>query len=663
MAEDDHSTNDPSSTVSTDTSLTLDTLPELEKFIDVDEAVLADDYTDDVAGSSELERTAKYCRDCHVASQRLYHVDALSRVCTSLEDEHSFPIDLITELAEDDDNDVRRSIAMQMDAFASCLARFSDRLDQLNAIKLLGVTFMLVEDDCEEVIEAAENACSVVASLLSQDKQRSLLLSTLQTFGESEEEEVRMSSAKILGSLAKTVGLDMTKSHVLPSLLNLTTDEEFRVRQTVASSICETIEVLDSKTVLDSVLPAFMQLSKDSVWAVRAACAKHIVRLVQAIPSDQMLVIASEAFDPLANDVSFNVRTAAFEQLGPLIFELGSLEVPTIFVDYFTSMAESSTSSSALQQTCAYNLPGVALALTDKRWFELRPAFSLLAASLNWRVRRTLGCSLHDVAKIIGRDNAEKDLLPVLEKLLEDTDDVKIGVVNHLADTLSIVGSAARLSLCRLLTTFNSQDAEKIGNWRIRFALAEQLLPLTRLMSGAATAEFIVPILLLYLDDAAAVVRDKAVEVVGKVLTHAARDLSWYSEPIVNALSSVKLLATSHRWSDRRAYVNISLALAMEVEQRVVIDELMPLLVMLAEDSVVAVRLALSNLLLETLVLDPSYLSLPDIGAALYILKADRDSRVVQMAQKAEAQAKAQKEVKAGEFTSACDVHFAPTGL
>ena len=145
----------------------------------------------------------------------------------------------------------------------------------------------------------------------------------------------------------------------------------------------------------------------------------------------------------------------------------------------------------------------------------------------------------------------------MLEKLLEDTDDVKIGVVNHLADTLSIVGSAARLSLCRLLTTFNSQDAEKIGNWRIRFALAEQLLPLTRLMSGAATAEFIVPILLLYLDDAAAVVRDKAVEVVCKVLTHAARDLSWYSEPIVNALSSVKLLATSHRWSDRRAYVNI----------------------------------------------------------------------------------------------------------
>jgi serine/threonine-protein phosphatase 4 regulatory subunit 1 len=155
MAEDDHSANDPQSTVSTDTSLALDTLPELEKFIDVDEAVLADDYTDDVAGSSELERTAKYCRDCHVASQRLYHVDALSRVCTSLEDEHSFPIDLITELAEDDDNDVRRSIAMQMDAFASCLARFSDRLDQLNAIKLLGVTFMLVEDDCEEVIEAA----------------------------------------------------------------------------------------------------------------------------------------------------------------------------------------------------------------------------------------------------------------------------------------------------------------------------------------------------------------------------------------------------------------------------------------------------------------------------------------------------------------------------
>lgn len=663
MVGDENARDYPSSTSTADSSLALDTLPELEKFVDVDETVLADDYTDDVAGSSELEITAKYCRDCHVTTQRLYHVAALSRVCASLEDEHSFPIDLITELAEDDDNDVRRSIAMQIDAFASCLMRLSDKLDQFNAIKLLGVMFMLVEDDCDEVIQAAEHSCSAVAVLLSREKQRSLLLSTLHTFGESEEEEIRMSAARIFGSLSRVLGEEITKSDVLPNLLKLTADKEFQVRQAVASALCETIEALDGNDALCLVLPAFLRLSKDHVWAVRAACAKHIVKLIRAIPQDQVLAIASETFEQLANDVSFNVRTAAFEQLGPLIFELGPLNVPTIFVDYFTSMAESLTSNSALQQSCAYNLPGVALALTEPRWSELCPAFRLLATSLNWRVRRTLGCSLHEVAKIIGRDNTEKDLLPVLEKFLEDTDEVKIGVVNHLAETMSIVGSASRLSLCRLLATFNSQETEKIGNWRIRFALAEQLLPLTSLLSGAAAAEFIVPILLLYLDDTAAVVREKAIEVVGKVLAHATHDLSWYSEPIVNALASIKLLATSHRWSDRRAYVNVSLALVKEVEQRFVVDEMMPLLVMLAEDSVIAVKLALSNLLVETLAFDPTYSSLPDFCAALHILQADEGLRAAKIVHRAATQAHDTREQLDEGFTPSRDVIFAPTGL
>ena len=662
----DGADRDASSTSDRPAASSLDTVLELERFVDVDDdrAVLADDYSNDVPGSSELDLTSKYCRDCHVASQRLYHVAALSRVCErTLEDDvGAFPIDLIAELAEDDDDDVRRSVAEQLDRFAACVGRLSERLDHVCAIKLLGVTFMLIEDDREEVVSAAEQTCGAVASLLSPEKQRSLLLPTLKSFSESDEEEIRMSAAKVLGRLAAVVGVEMTKSDLLPSLLNLASDAEYRVREAVASALSDTFEILDANDTLESTLPTFARLSRDSVWAVRATCAKHVVQLVRAVPTDRMLDVASETFEPLANDVSFKVRTAALEQLGQLIFALSSVEVPTIFVDYFTSMAESSTSSSALQETCAYNLPGVVLSLTSARWTELRPAFRLLAASLNWRVRRTLGCSLHEIATIIGRDNAEKDLLPVLESFLEDTDEVKIGVIEHLSEIFAVIGSASRLSLIRLLSTFESEDAEKIGNWRIRFALAKQILPVAELLSGAATAEFIVPILLAYLDDTAAVVREKTVEIAGRVLFNAARELSWYSETIVNAMSSIKLLATSHRWSDRRAYINICLALAREVEQRFVVDELLPLLVMLAEDSVAAVRVALSHFLTEVLRLDPTYISLPDISAATIILKADSDPTVVAAAQsmKAEAEAKVKDDAA---FTSARDVRFSPTGL
>ncbi|OUS49330.1 armadillo-type protein [Ostreococcus tauri] len=641
----------------------LDSLVEIERFVDVVETTLADDYSSDVQGSTALDIAAKYCRDCHVSSQRLYHVNALSKVCEGLDDEHAFPVDLIAELAEDDDNEVRRSVAAQLDRFASCLGRLSSRLDTVNAIKLLGVMFMLIEDDCEDVIEAAESTCGAVAALLSSEKQRSLLISTLKSFGESEEEEIRISAAKTLGRLSEVVGLEITKSEVLPCLLDLARDEEFRVREAVASALSDTFEVLGARDTLDLVYPEFMFLSRDAIWAVRAACARNIVHLVKAVPSDMMLQVASEAFEPLANDVSFKVRSSAFEQLGPLIFALSSVEVPSIFVDYFTSMAESSTVNGALHETCAYNLPAVALSLTEVRWGEIRQTFGLLASSLNWRVRRTLACSLHEVAKIIGRGNSEKDLLPILEKILEDTDEVKIGVIEHLSEVCNVIGSAARLSLIRLLSSMHSEDTENIGNWRIRFALAEQILPIAESLSGAASAEFLFPILLSFLHDAASVVREKAVEITGRVLFIAAKDLTWYSESIVNALSSIKLLATSHRWSDRRAYVNICLTLTREVEQRFIVDELLPLLVMLAEDTAAVVRVALCHFLYETLRLDPTYASLPDISAALSILKIDEEATVRAAAERAEAGSNSKPGETSEGFTSACELQFSPTGL
>jgi serine/threonine-protein phosphatase 4 regulatory subunit 1 len=193
--------------------------------------------------------------------------------------------------------------------------------------------------------------------------------------------------------------------------------------------------------------------------------------------------------------------------------------------------------------------------------------------------------------------------------------------------------------------------------------LAKQILPVAELLSGAATAEFIMPILLAYLDDAAAVVREKTVEIAGRVLVSAARELSWYSETIVNVMSSIKLLATSHRWSDRRAYINICLALAKEVEQRFVVDELLPLLVMLAEDSVAAVRVTLCHFLTEILQLDPTYVSLPDITAAINTLKVDNDSVVVAAAHSIKANAEAETKEVDAVLMPVQDVHFSPTGL
>lgn len=62
---------------------------------------------------------------------------------------------------------------------------------------------------------------------------------------------------------------------------------------------------------------------------------------------------------------------------------------------------------------CAFNYPAVALTLGRERWEELRGLYIELAGNEGLKVRRTLAASLGEMAKIVGRENARRDLMAV----------------------------------------------------------------------------------------------------------------------------------------------------------------------------------------------------------------------------------------------------------
>jgi hypothetical protein len=55
-----------------------------------------------------------------------------------------------------------------------------------------------------------------------------------------------------------------------------------------------------------------------------------------------------------------------------------------------------------------------------------------------WKVRRTLAFSIHEMALIEGDEITHRDLLPVFDGFLKDLDEVRIGVLKHLADFLKV---------------------------------------------------------------------------------------------------------------------------------------------------------------------------------------------------------------------------------
>lgn len=57
---------------------------------------------------------------------------------------------------------------------------------------------------------------------------------------------------------------------------------------------------------------------------------------------------------------------------------------------------------------------------------------------LQWKVRRTLAFSIHELALILGDQLTAEDLVPIFNGFLKDLDEVRIGVLRHLYDFLKV---------------------------------------------------------------------------------------------------------------------------------------------------------------------------------------------------------------------------------
>lgn len=57
---------------------------------------------------------------------------------------------------------------------------------------------------------------------------------------------------------------------------------------------------------------------------------------------------------------------------------------------------------------------------------------------LQWKVRRTVASSIHELAVIVGEDVATQDLVPIFSGLIKDLDEVRIGALKHLAYFLKV---------------------------------------------------------------------------------------------------------------------------------------------------------------------------------------------------------------------------------
>jgi len=295
------------------------------------------------------------------------------------------------------------------------------------------------------------------------------------------------------------------------------------------------------------------------------------------------------AYSRLLQDSNKHVRTGAYLHLGPFMATLKSSQVSMGMVQSFCGMADEED----LKLQAAFQLPSVVLTIGRGRWFELRECYLSLCRSENPKVRRTLACSLHEVARILGSELCENDLLPVFESFANDEDAVRYGITANMAQFLQTL----RPDLVRPYLPLVGELLGKAASmdWRARELIARQIDGLAHLLNPEAAEAVLVPIVFDLLRDHVAQVRKIAVDAVPSLLS----GLFSESNPKTQADLVDKLVAfaTSEYFQERQTYVQFSAGIfASEPEDSALAAQFLHLLVPLATDLVADVRISVKKI-------------------------------------------------------------------
>ncbi|XP_077634231.1 serine/threonine-protein phosphatase 4 regulatory subunit 1 isoform X2 [Crocuta crocuta] len=309
--------------------------------------------------------------------------------------------------------------------------------------------------------------------------------------------------------------------------------------------------------------------------------------------------------------------------------------VPQALLDQYLSMTDPSraqTVDTEIAKHCAYSLPGVALTLGRQNWHCLRETYETLASDMQWKVRRTLAFSIHELAVILGDQLTAADLVPIFNGFLKDLDEVRIGVLKHLHDFLKLLHIDKRREYLYQLQEFLVTDNSR--NWRFRAELAEQLILLLELYSPRDVYDYLRPIALNLCADKVSSVRWISYKLVSEMVKklHMATPPT-FGVDLINEL--VENFGRCPKWSGRQAFVFVCQTVieddCLPMDQFAV--HLMPHLLTLANDRVPNVRVLLAKTLRQTLLEKEYFLTSASchqeaVEQTIMALQMDRDSDV-----------------------------------
>ena len=328
----------------------------------------------------------------------------------------------------------------------------------------------LLDDKNPEILKAACQATVTLASTLTPEDSASFLLTSILRTLHDEDEEIRIRALITLKDLIEFISPDMCECFVVKEAMLLSSETVVKVRKAVAEMVPKIVKNLKTAEGIMKVLPIFKELAKDSIWGVRKSCVEYMPDIMEYAEVAVQQEILLPMFEELLNDKSNSVRLCSLGRLGPMIHSCKG-KVPDFLISGYLELSKNSSNKGELQWHCAYYFPAVLLKLGPESWGDLCTAYNFLATEGDLKCKKCLLSSLHEIGKILGPDVATAELVPVFEKVYNESASAKQIAIAYIGKFLAVLIPESRLGFLKYIKTMHKVSA----NWRIRLSISEQL--------------------------------------------------------------------------------------------------------------------------------------------------------------------------------------------
>ena len=432
-------------------------------------------------------------------------------------------IQMMEFLIVDISKDIRIIAINQILALSCICKRFGDKGINIIKNELIPLLIISLEDKKSNIRKIAINTLKEFSEFYTKKDQYFIIIwSIIEKFANDKiNEKNRIVSIEMISILASVIGKEKMIAYAIPILDQLKMDSYYTVRETILlnlESICEVIGTLTKSRIY----PIWEYLTQDEIWNVRKACVNSIVILSQFMKKiDRMELIYY--FCKLIEDNVRWVKLSAYLIVGQFIITFSKDSIVEVLIHYFKELAISYTNEKQFYDCemaikCAFDFPAVLISLGKNGWVHLKETFITLSQDANLQTRISIASSLHIIATIIGQEEIENTLFPIIREYTSDDNSIKLQMFSNIAGILRLTTDETKekhIWLIDFICTVKKNDLF----WRFREIIATQLGEIIILYNLDIITKKLIPLVKSLLIDPVANVRRAMYKQIDLVIT------------------------------------------------------------------------------------------------------------------------------------------------